>query len=157
MDHKKIIQNSQDSIRKIISFIYQEVSPEDTRVQVDIFQTNPGKLFAKQVEQIVSFAIRGLSITIIPAAYSSAKEMVPRFLEDYFSDLMKKLTGKQIDSAILSKEARELMAIRLDQKVVTEGFQNLPSAEDRPYYFSFTILAFFAYLDVYSSKLSTNR
>jgi hypothetical protein len=153
MDHKKIIQNSHDSIRKIISFIYQEDSQADTRVQVDIFQTNPGKLFAKQVEQIVSFVIRGLSHTIIPAAYSSVKEMIPRFLEDYFSDLMKKQTGKQIDSAILSKEAREMMASRLDQKVVTEGFQSFPSGEDRPYYFSFTILALFAYLDVYSSDL----
>jgi hypothetical protein len=153
MDHKRIIQNSQDSIGKIISFIYQEDSQADTRVQVDIFQTNPGKLFAKQVEQIVNFAIRGLSLTIIPVIFPNVKEMVPRFLENFFSDLMEKQTGKHIDSAILSKEAKELMASRLDQKIVTEGFQSFPSVEDRPYYFSFTILALFAYLDVYSSNL----
>jgi len=122
-------------------------------VQVDIFQTNPGKLFAKQVEQIVSFAIRGLSSTIIPAAYSSVKEMFPRLLENQYSDWMKKQRGKQIDPAILLTETMEKMVSRLDQKVVIEGFQNIPSVEDRAYYFSFTILALYAYLDVYSSNL----
>ena len=154
MDHKKIIQNSHDSIRKIISFMNQEDSQADTRVQVeDIFQTNPGKLFAKQVEQIVSFAIRGLSLTIIPTTYPFIREMFPRLLENYYSNWMKKQKGNQTDPDILLTEAMEKMASRIDQKDLSEGYQNLPSAEDRSYYFSFTILALFAYLDVYSSNL----
>ncbi|TFH07010.1 MAG: hypothetical protein E4H14_09505 [Candidatus Thorarchaeota archaeon] len=68
---------------------------------------------------------------------------------------MKKQKGNQTDPDILFTETMEKMASRLNQKDLTEGFQSIPSVEDRSYYFSFTILALFAYLDVYSSNLLT--
>lgn len=49
-------------------------------------------------------------------------------------------------------ESESLMK-RVDMSEIIEVFGNLPTSEDRPWYFSFTILAIYAYLDEYSRSI----
>jgi hypothetical protein len=47
----------------------------------------------------------------------------------------------------------ESLVSRVDISKIVDGFRDLPTKKDRGWYFSFTILAIFAYLDVYSKSI----
>ena len=136
-----------------MAFLTTSYTSDDTTGVEDIFCTESGKRFGQQIDQVLEFSRKGLVLTMLPALGNYSQAVLNAMAAGSFGKMLDN-AGKKPPSLDIQfvRDAESLMS-RVDITKIVEGFEDLPTSEDRGWYFSFTILAIFAYLDVYSRSI----
>lgn len=116
---------------------YRLGNPDDASsspILEGIFNTEPGKRFEEQVNQVLEFITKGHVLTTLPAIAKSAKRRVDALATEY--------------------PALKPLLRRVNESNMIEAMEELPAEEDRPWYFSFGIMAIYAYLESYIKQMT---
>ena len=140
------------SIARVLELVSLFNSDETIDVH-EIFNAKQGVQFGEQVDQLIEFTIKGQLLTLLPPALDFVMSNLAALEAGTFSQFMLSQKEKHSDDDIKGVQAMEELAGKVDRINLKEGFDSLPTQEDRAWYFSFTILALYAYLDVYTKSL----
>ncbi|MHA1780925.1 MAG: hypothetical protein ACTSYL_08675 [Candidatus Thorarchaeota archaeon] len=120
---------------------------------VDIFQTEPGRLFGEQANQLLEFVMKGQLLTIMPIIGDFAQKMIDAISEGWLSEAINRTEKKPQPDDVMMIQALELLSQHLEKNEFAEGLELFPSAEDQLWYISLITFALYTYLDVYSVSL----
>ncbi|MHA1614417.1 MAG: hypothetical protein ACTSYJ_06190 [Candidatus Thorarchaeota archaeon] len=120
---------------------------------MEIFHTNSGIRFSEKVEQVVEFATKGNILTLLSSIVPFVEAVFGAISTGSFSKGIQSLEKKPPAEDIRMVENFESIADSLGDLNLREGFDALPTAKDRAWYFSLIIFALYTYLDVYSRDL----
>ena len=151
---EEIIQRCKPSIVKILTYLASSYTVEGVSGVEDVFSTESGKLFGQQIDQVLEFSRKGLILTSLPALGEYTQDVLNAMAIGALSKTVEKLEKKPSPIDMQFLHDAESLVSRMDITETIEGFRELPTSEDRAWYFSFTILAIFAYLDEYSRSLT---